>query len=119
MRKILPDEVHVHRPIEIQYGDFYDFPRMFIVIDGGNRYLFDGSFEDQLDDYPAEFVVYLMPELTRDELAGSWAQFPQRALRRLGRVPTREVTFDPTRRKTIDGAILDRFRPGHIHGRAV
>src|SRR5690349_3855883 len=66
-------EAQVHRPLEILYGDFYDFPRMFLVTDGSSRYLFDGSFDDEIDDYPSDYAVYLMPDLSRDDLAGSWA----------------------------------------------
>lgn len=52
------------------------------------------------------YEVYLLPTLSENELSGSWDHLPQRASRRLGRVPTESVVFDPSRRKFIDGGAL-------------
>ena len=108
----------MREPVEIRYRDFYDFPRMFVVADAANLYLFDGSFDDNLDDYPPEYNVFLMPELTEAELAGSWAHLPTRAVRHLGRVPVSAVVFDATRRQSVDRDVIRRFGLGRAHGRA-
>ena len=90
----------------IQYRDFYDIPRMFIVDFNGFQFLFDASFDDSIDDYPDQYSVSLLPNLTHKELAGSWEHIGERPLRQLGRVPTSAVHFDPTKRKSIDTDLL-------------
>jgi hypothetical protein len=96
----------VTEPVPIQYREFYDVPRMFVVTYNGTQFLFDGSFRDDLDDYPDEYDVMVLPGLSPQELAGSWADLPARAMRNLGRVSTVAVVFDPSRRQSIEGALL-------------
>ena len=98
------------KPTDIIYRDFYDIPWMFVTVGGQHAYLFDGSFDESLDDYPDEYAVYQLPLLTADQLAGSWAGLAARAVASLGRVPIEAVRFDPTRREQIDGGVLDRLR---------
>ena len=102
----------------ITYRGYWDFPRIFLVADGGQTYLFDCAFDEELEDYPDDFRVFLMPPLAEEELAGSWAELFQRATAELGRVPTSAVRFDPTRRKQIDAAVLDALlaRPARTPG---
>ena len=95
--------------VDIQYRDFYDIPRMFVVAHGGQHFLFDGSFSDDQDDYPEDYEVYLMPPLRDEQLAGSWTDLKRLALRSLGRLPTRSVVFDTTRRQSIDAHVLSEF----------
>ena len=90
----------------IQYREFYDFPRMFIVEFKGSQFLFDGSFDDGLDDYPDQYRVSLLPRLTPKDLAGSWAGLAQRAIQQLGHISTSAVQFDATRRESIDVDVL-------------
>lgn len=104
----LISEAGVAEPVEIQYREFYDFPRMFVAVHNGVQYLFDGSFSDELDDYPDEYQVFVLPGLTRDQLSGSWATLRDLASRRLGSIPIRHVLFDSTRRQSVDAAA---FRP--------
>ena len=92
------------------YRDFYDFPRMFIAAQDSNLFLFDGSFVDELDDYPNAFEVYRLPPLQPDELSGSWAGLTNRATERLGSVPVEFVNFDPTRRKYINSNVFVTLR---------
>ncbi len=99
-------------PTDILYREFYDFPRLFIVVVAGNPYLFDGSFSEELDGYPDHFEVYRLPLMPPADLCGSWVGLPPRAVSHLGRVPTVEVEFDPTRRRQIDAEILRRFNAG-------
>lgn len=96
-------------PVGIRYREFYDFPRMFIVEVQGRTFLFDGSFDDTLDDYPADYSLYLLPPLREDELAGSWAHLPSRATQKLGLIPTSAVVFDDTRREWMDASVLNPF----------
>ncbi|MGL6094295.1 MAG: hypothetical protein ACRC7O_00655 [Fimbriiglobus sp.] len=95
----------------IDYRDFWDLPRIFFVSDGGQTYLFDCAFSDDLDDYPDDYEIYLMPPLSDADLTGSWAGLYQKATAELGRVPVSRVRFDPTKQQFIDAAVLDQFQP--------
>lgn len=90
----------------IRYRAFWDVPRIFLTADATGHYLFDCSFDEQLDDYPPFYDVYLMPALNEDLLSRSWSDLPRRALRRLGRASVSDVVFDASRRKEVD---LDRI----------
>lgn len=92
--------------LDIQYRDFYDVPRMFVVRLDGEPFLFDGAFDEELDEYPDQYRVYLLPRLGDDELAGSWETLSRRAVEDVGVVPLGAVVFDPTRRKSIRSDVL-------------
>jgi hypothetical protein len=92
--------------IPINYRDFYDFPRIFIVVDAGVTYLFDSSFDEASDDYSAFYTVCILPPLTREELQGSWVSLSDRAVGYLGHVPVTQVRFDESKRQSIDRASL-------------
>ena len=94
--------------LDIHYREFYDVPRIFVAaLPGGRTLLFDCPFDQQQDDYPADYKVYLLPALSAGQLAGSWAQLTDLALRGLGRIPVAALRFDPTRRKQIEAGILN------------
>src|SRR2546421_11537120 len=101
---------------DIRYLGFWDVPRIFLVRHGGQLFLFDCPFDEGLDDYPETYAVYLMPELTEAELAGSWHRLAEKAVQRLGEIPVSAVQFDPTRRRQIDTAILNTL-PLQPHAR--
>jgi hypothetical protein len=93
------------------YRDFYDVPRAIIVSDSQRTYFFDCPFDEQRDDYPPDYDVYLMPSLSQSELSGSWISFKERAIRRLGRVSVSSVGFDESRRREINLEVFE-----HVHG---
>ncbi|MBX9625825.1 MAG: hypothetical protein K2X82_18640 [Gemmataceae bacterium] len=95
------------RWVPIDYRDFWDVPRIFFAAAGGDLFLFDCPFDEEVEDFPNDYRVHRMPPLTPDDRAGSWAELHRKAVRELGTVPVTAVTFDPTKRKFIDGAILD------------
>ncbi|MGH9840761.1 MAG: hypothetical protein ACREEM_18440 [Blastocatellia bacterium] len=90
----------------IQYRDFYDVPRIFLVKYEGRQLLFDCPFDDELDDYSVSYRVYVMPPLSDAELEGSWENFPHLATSCLGTVPVNRVKFDPTKREAIDTSLI-------------
>lgn len=96
---------------KLRYQGFYDVPRSFVVKHGGRQILFDCVFDDDLDDYPETYQVYLLPSLSDEELTGSWERLPERATEFLGEVPVGDVQFDSTRRREIDTAVLDALLP--------
>lgn len=90
----------------IRYRDFYDLPRIFITSYNGKQYLFDCPFDDELDDYPNSYRVYQLPALSEAELQGSWQRLPARAVIFLGAIQVAAVEFDPTKRESINTAII-------------
>jgi hypothetical protein len=95
------------RMAAIYYRDFWDVPRIFYFTDRGQTYLFDCPFDESVEDYPDEYRVYLMPDLTEADVAGSWAELPRKARAGVGRLPLSAVRFDPTNRQFVDASILD------------
>jgi hypothetical protein len=93
----------------ILYRGYWDFPRIFVTRYQGRTFLFDGTFDEAMDDYPDVFKVFLMPDLKDDELPKDWTTLQAQAIRYLGEVPTSRVEFDATRRQSIDTRILDEL----------
>lgn len=91
------------------YRDLWDVPRIFLVDFQDRHFLFDCEFDDETEDFPDQYQVYLMPSLADADLAGSWVHLCARAIQHLGEVPLDQVVFDATRRKEIDAAILDQW----------
>jgi hypothetical protein len=101
--------VATNRWAAIEYRDFYDFPRIFLVEDGARTLLFDCKFDQERDDYGEAYKVYLMPQLKEDEMAGSWQHLERKAKRFLGEISVSEVQFDPTRRRKVNLEILGKL----------
>ena len=93
----------------IQYRDFYDVPRMFIVRFGDNSYLFDCKFNEHKDEYDTHCSVFLMPPLDDAALAGDWRKFPSIPLRLAVKVSVSDVKFDATKRNGINTDIFDQL----------
>jgi hypothetical protein len=94
--------------LPILYRGYWDVPRIVLVRRGGQVFLFNCPFSEELDDYPDDYEVFLLPPDTHEEnLPADWTLLRNLAVRRLGTIPVDRVTFDPTRRKFIDGAILE------------
>lgn len=97
--------------LPIRYRGYWDIPRIFLVRQAGQLFLFDCPFDHDLDDYPDHFTVYRLPDIADEDTPDDWTTLPGRAVRTLGRVPTAAVRFDPTRRAAIDAATFDALRP--------
>ncbi|KRD39342.1 MULTISPECIES: hypothetical protein [unclassified Lysobacter] len=94
-----------------RYKEFWDQPRAIYTSDGKRSFFLDCSFDEELDEYPDRYKVYLMPELDELELAGSWADLERKALAQLGTVDLPRTALDPTLRKLIDFDIFDHLLP--------
>jgi hypothetical protein len=92
---------------DISYRGFHDVPRIFVTRHHGQMYLFDCAFDEQIDDYPEQYQVFLMPELADADLPKDWTTLSARALRHLGPIPIADVQFDPSRRAQVDVSIID------------
>lgn len=93
----------------IKYMGFYDVPLIFITSYRGETYLFDCPFDEDREDDSDSYKVYLLPPLKDEEWPKDWTTLLTRAIRYLGEVPVEQVQFDPTKRKEVDAAILDRL----------
>lgn len=91
----------------IVYREFYDVPRIFLAKYASRTFLFDGLYDPTIEEYPDDYTVYLMPDLSEEELRGDWTNFHARSEKALGKVSVSKVVFDETRRMAIDTGVLD------------
>ena len=94
----------------IAYREFYDVPRAIIISDESRNYLLTSLFVEALDEYRDNYDIYEMPKLSDEEVKGPWLKFEQRAIRHLGHVPVKEVSFDASKRREIDLNILELLK---------
>lgn len=94
----------------VEYRDFYDIPRMFVVEEANSLFLFDCPLEEHLDDYAKNYTVYEMGGLSRDSLPTDWTLLSGKASRCLGTVPVTRVKFDATKRKRVHVAGFRNLR---------
>ncbi len=98
----------------IKYHAFWDQPRTFHTLDGEKTFLFDCQFDEQLDDYPACYNVYLISSLELSDMPALWVRLEQKELHLLGTVKISQSAFDPSHWKQIDLDILNHLIPvGH------
>lgn len=97
--------------VDFIYGGFYDVPRCILLrAPDGRRLFLDCGFDEALDDYPAQYTVYVLPEDV--DMSGSWAAIPDPRFSLLGTVPVMDVRLDATKRRQIDAeALLAAIRP--------
>ena len=93
---------------KILYSGFYDAPLAFVTNHQNKQYLFwRGFFDEQLDDYPDDYKVFVLPDLSEEQINESWISLPERAVAYVGKVSMSRVAFDPTRREAIDTGTFD------------
>lgn len=93
--------------LPIEYSEFQDIPRAFIVNDETGSYFFDCSFSDELDEYPDEFIVYKLRERVSlySGNALPWNELHKYG-KRVGSIGIESVIFDISKRKSIRGDVL-------------
>ena len=89
------------------YGYFYDVPRCIVLRYRGRRFLLQSAFDDDLDEYPTDYSVYLVPESADDSHPVCSPEFLSTPMVCIGRISVDQVTFDPSRRKALDASCLD------------
>ena len=90
----------------LQYREFWDVPRIFLVSFEQSLFLFDCHFDEEVEDFSNRYQVFLMPMLGEDSLSGSWCELSENAIRFLGEIPISEIKFDETRRKFIENETI-------------
>lgn len=94
----------------IAYRDFYDVPRIFLVVVDGRTVLFDCPFDEALDEYPYDYRVYQLRGLGIHELPHDWNELlDQQKADYRGSVPVHNVMFDASKRKQIKCVELGRL----------
>src|SRR6266852_3678230 len=98
------------RSTRILYSGFYDAPLAFVTTYENSQYLFwRGFFDDELDDYPSEYEVFILPNLSEKEIKESWPLLPKKAVAFIGKISMDRVMFDPTKRDSINVATFERL----------
>jgi len=93
----------------VEYRDFYDVPRIFIVEFNRKTYLFDCPFDEEVDDYGDSYTVMELPAGTARELPEDWSGLGRTAEREVGSCLVQDVTFDGTRRSRIDATVFSQL----------
>jgi hypothetical protein len=99
----MSDRKQIWLPIE--YREFQDIPRAFVVNHETGSYFFDCPFNDELDEYPDEFTVYKLHEKVPLENALFWNELHKYG-KRIGSIRIEGVIFDESKRKSILGDVL-------------
>lgn len=86
--------------LNIVYSGFWDYPFAFVVKYKNSTYLFlRGGFDEQLDDYPSEYQVYLRNDININTLEENFGV--NGCGEAIGRVDMKQIKFDPTHREQI------------------
>jgi hypothetical protein len=88
----------------IDYREYWDVPREFVVRHGEDAYYFQSPFDEILDDYTPNFYVYRIPVALADAPMDRWSEF-RRLGERLPDIPVSQLRF---RAEPIQGHPLGR-----------
>jgi len=91
----------------IKYFSFWDVPRTFAFEHGGKVYVLTSEFDDNLDEYPGDYEVFVVSGIGNLSMVNDWKSIEPLPKTSLGRVPVASVRFDESRRKYVDGSFLD------------
>jgi hypothetical protein len=98
-----------------RYGGFFDVPRCLSLHYGGRRFLLQSAFDEDLDEYPPDYSVYIIPESADDSRPICSPEFLNNTpMDCIGQIPIDEVTFDPSKRKELDASCLDSLVAGAL-----
>jgi hypothetical protein len=93
-----------------EWGWFYDVPRCISLRYRGRRFLLQSAFDEDVDEYPTDYSVYIVPESTDDSRPVCTPEFLSNTpMACIGQIPIEKVTFDPSKRQELDASILDSF----------
>ena len=105
--------------IPIYYCGFWDVPHAFLTEYKGQLFYFQrGYFDEELDDYPPNYQIYLIengelnefldtydPPVTSSYKFVNTDKLQQNKI--VGEIPTKDVIFDETHRKFIDSIAFE------------
>jgi hypothetical protein len=93
-----------------RYSGFNDVPRGIVLKYRGKFFFLDSSFDDNADEYPDRYIVYVFPESMEAAAANSSWDFLGKlaSLDHVGTINVKEVYFDRSRRKKLDATVLEQ-----------
>jgi len=108
--EFLVSEADLCEMTPFSYGWYWDVPRCIALRYKGKHFLLQSAFDEDLDDYPSDYSVYVVPEPADDSLPVCSPEFLGKTpMSCVGQIPIDQVTFDSTKRKELDASILNRF----------
>jgi hypothetical protein len=93
--------------VKIVYSGFWDRPLAFVVRHRGIQLYFRREFDEHADDYQDAYRIFVLPNLSDNEINASWGNLHQKTTRFLGQMPVKEVVFDPSFRESVSTDTLD------------
>ena len=96
--------------IPFRYREFYDVPRLIDFQFGDEWFCLSSDFDEEIDDYPDFYDVYLLPFRSEEEFESNphyWMDLS--AAVHLGQIPVAGLGLDQTRRKSIDGQAFEKW----------
>jgi hypothetical protein len=97
----------------IKYFSFWDVPRTFVFERGGKLYVLTSEFDDDLDEYPDDYEVFVVSGIGNLSVVSDWKSIEPLPKTSVGRVPVSSVRFDKSLRKYVDDSFLGTIpRPG-------
>jgi hypothetical protein len=101
-----------------RYVEFYDVPRCLTLRYKERLFLLQSAFDENIDDYPTSYSIYVLPESAEDSLRrGSWEFLANTPMTCIGHVQIDDVVFERSKRTKLDASFLDGFVPGQEQGR--
>jgi hypothetical protein len=93
---------------QFEWGWFDDQPRCISFRYRGRLFVLQSRFDDDLEEYPDEYSVYVVPDSIDDSQPICTPEFLSKTpMACIGQIPVNQVTFDPSKRKELDASILD------------
>jgi hypothetical protein len=93
-----------------RFQGFYDVPRYITLTYREKMLLLRSEFDDDLDDYPDNYSVYVIPEsFAASVRLGTWEFLSGKELAYAGEIPIVDVRFDSREFKELDESCLDRL----------
>jgi len=80
--------------VVIDYRQYWDVPREFLVSHGEDAYYFESPFDETLDDYTPSFYVYRIPATLVESAMERWDEIRNWGVR-LPDIPVAGCAFAP------------------------
>src|SRR5215471_14176018 len=90
----------------IKYFSFWDVPRTFAFEQAGKVYLLTSEFDDDLDEYPNDYEVFVVSGIEDLSVVNDWTSIEPLHKTPMGKIPVAAVQFDPSRRNFVDSSFL-------------
>jgi hypothetical protein len=98
--------------VPFRYVEFYDVPRVIAFWYKSKFFLLQSTFDEELDDYPENYSVHILPASVEPLVSASHWEFLEDEdldLDYVGEIPVKDIRFDETKRKELDASVLDRL----------